>query len=128
VAASKSLEDLRVDMRELYNRARTANSRLGALLNSGCDIITVDEREVVLGFRYSIHAEKASEKPHVDALSAIVTELLRRDVHVICRHEEGVTDWKQRESTSRSPLVRAAQQMGARVLSAERPEPPEEYP
>jgi hypothetical protein len=43
---------------------------------------------------------------------------------VVCVHEPGIEDWMQRERASRSPLVRAAQEMGARVLSPE----PEELP
>jgi hypothetical protein len=122
-----ALASLRDNMREIYSRARTSNPQLGALLNSGCDIISVDDREVVVGFRFGIHADKASERPFVEALSAIVADLVKHDVVVTCRHAEGIADWKQRDNANRSPLVRAAQEMGARVLSAERPEPPEEY-
>ena len=50
-------------------------------------------------------------------MKAIVLDLTRQEIAVACRFEEGVTDWKQRESSGRSALVRAAQEMGARVLT-----------
>jgi hypothetical protein len=110
-------------MRTVYNRARAKSPQLGALLNSGCDIIEVDEREVRIGFRFANHAAKASEKQNLDALRSIILELTERELNIVCQHEGSVSDWKLRESASRSPLVRAAQEMGARVIPSE----PEEY-
>jgi len=106
-------------MRLIYTRAREKSAPLGGLLNSGCDIIKADEQEVVFAFRYPVHASNAAKAANRDALKAIIFELTKRDVEIDCRHEEGVTDWKQRETATRSPLVRAAQEMGARVLSPE---------
>ncbi len=112
-----ALSALRDSMRLVYTKARGVSSQLGALLNSGCDIIKADEQEVVFGFRHPVHAENALKPANREALRAIVLDLTRMDVAVDCRHEQGVTDWKQRESATRSPLVRAAQEMGARVVS-----------
>jgi DNA polymerase-3 subunit gamma/tau len=114
---------LRDNMRLIYQKARTASPTLGALLNSGCDIIKADEREVIFGFRFRNHATKASEKVNLDAIQAIFSELVGREVAVACRFEEGVTDWKQREAArgKDSPLVRAAQEMGARLISEDGP-------
>jgi DNA polymerase III subunit gamma/tau len=106
-------------MRAIYEKARASGFQLGALLNSGCDIIEADETGVVLGFRHEIHASKASEKPNLEALTAIVTEVMGRTMRVRCVQQSEVTPWTQRDSASRSPLVRAAQEMGARILSSE---------
>jgi len=56
-------------------------------------------------------------------LTDVVSEVLGRDVSVRCVHDPEVEAWTRRENVSRSPLVRAAQEMGARVLS---PEPEEQ--
>jgi DNA polymerase-3 subunit gamma/tau len=114
-----SLAGVRSQMRAVYDRARAAGFQLGALLNSGCDIIEADESAIVIGFRHPIHASKASEKPNLDALAAIVSEVMGRPMSVRCVHDADVEAWTQREAGSRSALVRAAQEMGGRILSSE---------
>jgi hypothetical protein len=114
-----ALSAARNQMRPIYEKARAAGFQLGALLNSGCDIIEADESGVVLGFRYPIHANKASEKQNLDALAAIFSEVMGRPLSLRCIESADVTAWTQRESASRSPLVRAAQEMGARILTSE---------
>ena len=124
--AASGAASLRDNLREVYNRARVRSQALAALLISGCDIISIDGSRVVLGFRYRNLADKVSERAHLDVLTAIMSDVAQTGVEVVCRHEESVADWRQRETANRSPLVRAAQEMGARVLSAERRDPPEE--
>lgn len=104
-------------MRAVYEKARASGFQLGALLNSGCDIIEADESAIVIGFRYANHADKASEKSNLDALAAIVSEVMGRPVSVRCVHEPAVEPWSQR-SSGRSSLVQAAQDMGGRILSS----------
>jgi DNA polymerase-3 subunit gamma/tau len=120
-----SLEEARSRMRAIYEQARANGFQLGALLNSGCDIIAADESAVVIGFRHPNHANKASEKPNLDALGAIVTEVMGRPFAVSCVHQPTVEPWNQRSSsTSRSSLVQAAQEMGGRILSPEAEDQP----
>ncbi|HEX5368061.1 MAG TPA: hypothetical protein VFY10_01460, partial [Dehalococcoidia bacterium] len=114
-----ALSAARSQMRPIYEKARAAGFQLGALLNSGCDIINADESGVVVGFRHPIHANKASEKQNLDVLTAIFSEVMGRPLSVRCIESPDVTAWTQRESASRSPLVRAAQEMGARILTSE---------
>ena len=116
-----TLEGARAQMRAVYDKARAAGFQLGAVLNGGCDIIEADESAIVIGFRHPIHAQKASEKPNLDALAAIVSEVMGRQMSVRCVHDANVEAWNQRGS--RSALVRAAQEMGGRILSPE-PEDP----
>ncbi len=71
-----TLSAARSQMRPIYEKARAAGFQLGALLNSGCDIIDADESGVVLGFRHPIHANKASEKQNLDVLTG---DLFRGD-------------------------------------------------
>ena len=123
-----SFQALRQNMRTIYQKARERSPSLGALLNSGCDIIKADDREAEIGFKFANHAQRASDKANLDSLRAILLEVTGQEMTVSCVHKEDVSDWKQREPSSRSPLVRAAQEMGARVLSPEpelRPEPVE---
>ncbi len=114
-----TLEALRRSMRLIYQKARARSPQLGALLNSGCDIMSVDDREVLFEFKYRIHADRAAAKANLDGLRSIILELTGREMIINCLYKEDVSDWKQRETASRSALVRAAQELGARVLPPE---------
>jgi hypothetical protein len=122
-ADGSALEAARGQMRAVYEKARSNGFQLGALLNSGCDIIEADESAIVIGFRHPIHADKASEKPNQDALAAIVSEVMGRPVGVRCVHEPAVEPWNQRGSAARSSLVQAAQEMGGRILAEPEDQP-----
>jgi len=116
--ADPTLAASRARLRIMYERARAAGSpQLAALLNSACDIIQADENEVIFGFKYPVHATKASENQNLETLSAVVSEVLGRPVSVRCVHDPNVEPWNQRQPASRSPLVRVAQEMGGRILS-----------
>jgi DNA polymerase III subunit gamma/tau len=118
------LTQAREHMRPAYERARAAGFQLGALLNSGCDIIEADESALVLGFQHSIHVTKASEAQNLQALSEIFSEVLGKTVNIRCVHDPYVEAWRLRQAGRSSPLVRAAQEMGGRILSSE-PEDPQ---
>ena len=119
-----SLEEARGRMRAVYEKARATGFQLGALLNSGCDIIEADESAIVIGFRHPIHATKASEPANLDALAAIVSEVMGRPLNVRAVNDAAVEPWNQRSGASRSSLVQAAQEMGGRILSPD----PEDQP
>ena len=118
LADSSSLEAAKAQMRAIYEKARAAGFQLGALLNSGCDIIEADESAIVIGFKHPNHADKVSEKPNLDALAAIVSVVMGRPLSVRCVHEPSVEPWSQRTSAAGSSLVQAAQEMGGRILSS----------
>jgi DNA polymerase III subunit gamma/tau len=111
------LGSARQQMRHIYEKARTTGFQVGALLNSGCDIIEADESSIVFGFKFPVHAEKAADKRNLETLTTIVSEVMGRTVSVRCVLDITVEPWNLRQSNS--PLVRAAQEMGARVLQSE---------
>ena len=117
-AASGSLAEAQAQMRAIYERARTVRFQLGALLNSPCDIIEAGDARIVFGFKHAPLLQRATDAANLSALRQVVSEVLGRPVEVICRQDDGVESWQHREPVSRSPLVRAAQEMGARVLSS----------
>jgi hypothetical protein len=114
-----TLSATRQMLRPIYDVARARGVHFGALINSACDIIDADETTITFGFKYPAHAARAAEKVTLEALTSIVAEVMNRDVKISCVHDPSVESWKQRETASRSPLVRAAQELGARVLSSE---------
>ena len=112
------------DARRSTTAARAAGFQLGALLNSGCDIIEADESGIVFGFKFPFHADKAAEKPNLDALTAIVSEVMGRPHERALRARRRTSrPGRSASAGSRSPLVRAAQEMGGRILSSEPEEP-----
>ena len=90
---------------------------LGALINGG-DIIAADETSVTFGLKFEFHVKTIVEK-YMPVLTEVVSSVLGRPVTVRAVHDPSVEEWRLRETASRSPLVRAAQEMGARVLSPE---------
>jgi DNA polymerase-3 subunit gamma/tau len=112
----------RGQMRRLYDEVRAASPQLGGLLNSVCDIIAADEDELVIGFKFPVHAERAAAKTNLAVLSEVASRIFGRTVSVRCVQDEAVETWRQRDSASRSALVRAAQEMGAQVISSTEPE------
>jgi hypothetical protein len=95
---------------------------LGALLNVDCDIIYFNETEIVLGFKYPVHAERASQRANIDLLNDIVSRVMGRPLAVRCVLDATIEHWRLRENASSNALVRAAQEMGARVMSSDPPE------
>jgi DNA polymerase-3 subunit gamma/tau len=119
-----ALETARDQMRPIYEKARAAGYQLGALLNSGCDIIEADESAIVIGFRHANHLSRMSEQSNLDALTAIVSEVMGRPMSVSCIHDETVEAWNARAPAGRSSLVQAAQEMGGRILSPDSEDQP----
>jgi DNA polymerase-3 subunit gamma/tau len=105
-------------LRAIYERAGTG-SPVGALIGGACDIIAADERSITLGFKFEMHAQKMLQPENLTTLKRIVSEVTGRDLDVMCEYDSKVESWRQRERANRSPLVRAAQEMGARVISSE---------
>ena len=109
-------------MRPVFDEAKSASVQLGALINGACDIIDFNESELVLGFKYPVHAERAAAAANVALLAEIVSRVMGRPLAVRCVLDASIEHWRLRENSNRSALVRAAQEMGARVVSSEPPE------
>jgi hypothetical protein len=109
-------------MRPVFEDAKAASMQLGALINGACDIIEFGETEMVLGFKYPVHAERAATRANIDLLNEIASRVMGRPLTVRCVLDASIEHWRLRENSPRSALVRAAQEMGARVVSSEPPE------
>jgi DNA polymerase-3 subunit gamma/tau len=117
------LAAVREQMQRIYQAAKARDARVGAFVNSACDIIEADDHIVTLGFAHEAILKMVSQAQNLRLLSEVVTEVLGRPVQVRCVHDPKVESWSRR--VPRSPLVRAAQELGAKVLPRES-EPPEE--
>ncbi len=117
-----SLRAARQRMRPVFDEAKHLSVPLGALLNGACDIIEFKEADMVLGFKYPVHAERASARNNIDVLNEVTSRVMGRPMTVRCVLDPSIEHWRLRENSNRSSLVRAAQEMGARVMSSEPPE------
>lgn len=107
--------DAREQMQSIFYAVKARNMRVGALLNSVCDIIDADDQMITLGFRHGANLEMAQQPQSLQVVAEAASEVLGRPVKVRCVLDPSVEHWTKR--FSRSPLVRAAEQMGARVVS-----------
>jgi len=102
-------------MQRIYDAARARGVQFGAVINRTCAIIEETDEAITLGFVHEAVLRRALQPPNLKVLVEAASEALGRPVDVHCVHEAAVTPWTP--ETSRSPLVRAAQEMGARVVS-----------
>ncbi len=103
---------------ELFNLTRTLDKRAGALLNSACDIIEVNEAQgrITFGFRHAALAQKLATGDggaNLNALTQAVQQVFGKPYTVACRHEPSVVDRQKAASGPRGPLVREALEAGA---------------
>jgi DNA polymerase-3 subunit gamma/tau len=111
-----SADAVRDMLPKIYEEVRKRQVNVGALLNSECDIIEATEDEVTFGFRFENLAKKTAETQNLKLISEVISEAMKRPIRVRCVADASVTSWRRREQSA-SPLVRAAQEMGARLLS-----------
>ncbi len=109
-----SREDL--FMKDLYEAARLASTRLGAWLNGSCRVLAMDGEELELGFFNQMHMEKVDTevRPLVEEQAAI---LLKRPVRLKVRLIE--KEQAARRAPRSGHLAEAAVALGARPVGKE---------
>jgi DNA polymerase-3 subunit gamma/tau len=113
-----TLEQAREHWRDIYSLTRQLNFKAGALLNSGCDIIEVEDGTVVFGFRSQWLAERMNSGDggsNLKSLQEAVNRVLGQGHDVRCIHapEAGARPVSGRRG---GHLVEAAREMGARII------------
>ncbi len=101
-------------MQRILQATKARDTRVGALFNSACDIIEADDQMITLGFMHEAILKMAQQPQALEILADAASEALGRSVQVRCVHDPTVEPWTARKS--RSPLVRAAEEMGGRVI------------
>ena len=91
---------------------------LSALLNGSCEVTSVNDDNVVLGFYHTFHLERIEKESYRPALEKAFSAELGRPVSVVYEH----APQQPKEDTPKKGghLVQAAREMGARAV------PPEE--
>jgi hypothetical protein len=112
------VEQARERWRDIYSLTRQLNFKAGALLNSGCDIVEVEDGTVVFGFRNQWLAERMNSGDggsNLKSLQEAVNQVLGQGHDVRCIH---APEAAARPVSGRrgGHLVEAAREMGARVI------------
>ena len=113
-----TVEQARERWRDIYSLTRQLNFKAGALLNSGCDIVEVEDGTVVFGFRNQWLAERMNSGDggsNLKSLQEAVNQVLGQGHDVRCIH---APEAAARPVSGRrgGHLVEAAREMGARVI------------
>jgi DNA polymerase-3 subunit gamma/tau len=118
VASSADVEEIRARWQDIYQRARELHYKAGALLNSGCGIISATPDEIVFGFRHAMLLDRMQGDggENIRALQQAVDDVLGAGRTVRCVLDASVD--VQRPSRG-GHLVRAAEELGGEVLSSD---------
>ena len=113
-----TLEVAREHWRDIYSLTHRLNVKAGALLNSGCDIVEVEDGAIVFGFRHEWMVGKMNSDDggsNLKALQEAVSQVLGQGLNVRCVHAPETTS--RPVSTRRGGhLVEAARELGARIV------------
>ncbi len=104
-------------MRELLAGVNGIDRTTAALLKSPCDIVSIGDDSLVLGFRHRPLSERAQRPAAIMALQQAAVALFGRALAVSCVHEPEVVDRLQALAAERpSHLLDEALKLGARPL------------
>ena len=103
-------------LKELYERCQTAKPVLAAWLNGSCEVLSMDDGNLELGFYYPIHMQKVANDGRT-LVEQKAEELLKRPITLSVRQIDKEPP-SRRPSTS-GHLAQAAKAMGATPIETE---------
>jgi hypothetical protein len=104
-------------LKELYNRCRMVNGRAAAWLNGSCEVLTIGEEELSMGFYRKIHMEKVASEVRTlveQQAEAMLGRPMRLNVSLLDRENQNERKPKG------GHLAAAAKAMGATPVDRER--------
>jgi hypothetical protein len=104
-AGSDLLERVRQSCKE-------SDRQLSALLNGSCEVKSVGDDTVILGFYHTFHLERVESGQYVGRLEALFSSALGRQVKLVLEH----TPRAPKPPAKGGHLVRAAQELGVKPV------------
>jgi DNA polymerase-3 subunit gamma/tau len=101
---------------QVRQSCRETDKTLAALLNGSCEVRSVADDHVVLGFYHTFHLERAESEPNAGKLARLFTETLGREVTV--RFEKVEQTQREKNPSPGGHLVQAAKELGARPVGS----------
>ena len=120
LSTSPELDYVRSRWRDVIEALRGTGSRgnLDALLRSACEPVGLEGDTIVLGFYYQFHKEKIEDPKYAHLVENKINQVLGTPYKVSC-----ILTPKEKKASNQSAvkghLVRAAQEMGARIINVE---------
>jgi DNA polymerase-3 subunit gamma/tau len=117
---SADLARVQARWQEIYQLTRKINFKAGALLNSGCAIIAVDNGAIIFGLRHESLAEKMNsgeDGAYLQALREAVQQVIGGEYDIRCVFDPQAATPRSAAGASGGHLVQAAREMGARLVS-----------
>lgn len=112
-----TLDGARARFRDIYEAAKGARTGIHGFLNSGCDIIAVDQRTITFGFEFGWIPEKFLPGTQAHrSLTGVVEQVLGRHFEVQCTHAPGVENRLRAMPTKPSHLADEARRLGLRPV------------
>ena len=102
-------------LRQLYDRCRMVDPRLAAYLNGSCEVVSLGDDEVVLGFYHEFHLQKVTDLRSL--VEQQIEALLDHPLNLVLRQVE--QGGQPRRESRRGHLAEAARAMGATPVSKE---------
>lgn len=118
---TEAYQYLLTNWRRVQDACRGVNKTAEALLRSSCRPVAVEDNTVILGFKYEILKEKLEQPQNRRDAEEVLSKVLGAPHLLRCII---VSEEESRSSARESPLVKAATEMGARIIKDEQEEMP----
>ena len=117
VEESEGLNYVQAQWKEFINslKGEGSNGNLDAFLRSACEPVAVEDDTLVLGFYYAFHKEKIEDPKYQHLVERKLKEFFHQPSKIRCilvKRKKRVPSSSKREN----PLIKAAIEMGARVV------------
>ena len=117
--SSADLAPIQARWQDIYQLTRKINFKAGALLNSGCAIVGLDNGTIVFGLRHEPLAEKMNSGDggaYLQALREAVQQVLGSEYDVRCVFDDRASTPRAAAGSAGGHLVQAARELGARLV------------
>jgi len=117
--SSADLAPIQARWQDIYQLTRKINFKAGALLNSGCAIVGLEDGTIVFGLRHEPLAEKMNSGDggaYLQALREAVQQILGSEYDVRCVFDDRASTPRATAGSAGGHLVQAARELGARLV------------
>ncbi len=117
--SSADLAPIQARWQDIYQLTRKINFKAGALLNSGCAIVGLENGTIVFGLRHEPLAEKMNSGDggaYLQALREAVQQVLGSEYDVRCVFDDRASTPRATAGSAGGHLVQAARELGARLV------------
>ncbi len=118
-ATAPELAQAQGRFRAIYQAMQVLSRKDAGVLNSGCDVIAINDRVITFGFQYAYMVDKLAKGTDAHRhLSRAVEQVFGVALDVSCEHRAGVVDRLKASPARTSHLLEEAKALGGTVLDS----------